>query len=100
MASDLGCDLMLVSSHHAYPRLGIGFLAFLAFGLSCLIAFFRLSSDAGLATALASPCQEWSSLKQFLQSHRLYLPEGAERFHLSEPSAALAKLLGDGQTVI
>ncbi len=58
------CQIQLaLDTVYAYPRLGIGFLAFLAFGLSCLIAFFRLSSDAGLATALASPCQEWSSLK-------------------------------------
>ncbi len=68
--------------------MGIGFLAFSRLGLSCLIAFFRLSSDAGLATALASPCQESSSLRRMARdSHGFWL------HHVANPPNTLAKAL-------
>ncbi len=51
MASDLGVAACWSQATYAYPRFSIGFFAFLAFDLSCLIAFLRLSSEAGLATA-------------------------------------------------
>ncbi len=76
MALDLGCDLMLVSSYLYYPRFSIGFLAFLVFGLSCLIAFLRLSSEAGLAAAWPPPVRTgiFFSKATSLETLR-YLPE-------------------------
>ena len=84
---------------YAYPRLGIGFLASTCLGLSCLIAFFRLSSDAGLALVSTSPRQESSSLKQFLQATGCICWKEQSVFHLSEPPPSACKLLGGGQTV-
>ena len=50
MASDLGSDLMLVSSHLCLSTIGHRI-----FGLSCLIASLRLSSEAGLSAAWPPP---------------------------------------------
>ena len=36
----------------------------------------------------------------FFRATDMYLPEGQSVFHLSEPSAALARLLGDKQAAI
>ena len=67
VASDLSWDLMLVSSHLCLSTIGRRIFGFSCLGLSCLIAFFRLSSDAGLALVSTSPCQE-SSQKQPLKT--------------------------------
>jgi hypothetical protein len=99
VASDLSWDLMLVSSHLCLSTIGHRIFGFSCLGLSCLIAFFRLSSDAGLALVSTSPRQESSSLKQFLQATGCICWKEQSVFHLSEPSPSACKLLGGGQAV-
>ena len=78
MASDLSCDLMLVLSHLCLSTIGhriFGFFSpwpFLPYSLFQAILRCRACHSFGL------PLSGKSSLKQFLQSHQLYLPEGAE----------------------
>ena len=84
---------------YAYPRLGIGFLASTCLGLSCLIAFFRLSSDAGLALVSTSPRQEKFFLKATSQNTWYICKKEQSVFHLSEPSAFTASFRENGQAV-
>ncbi len=56
-------------------------MAFLAFGLSCLIAVLRLSSEAGLAAAWPPPVRNGLLFSKAISLETpQYLPEGAERF--------------------
>jgi hypothetical protein len=87
----LGCNLMLVSSYLCLSTI---------FGLSCLITFLRLSSKAGLAAAWPPPVRNGLLFSKAISPETLACICQKEQsvFHLSEPSAALTKLLGDEQT--
>jgi len=99
VASDLSWDLMLVSSHLCLSTIGHRIFGFSCLGLSCLTAFFRLSSEAGLVWFRPPPVRKSSSLKQFHKATGCICWKEQSVFHLSEPSPSACKLLGGGQTV-
>ncbi len=96
MAADLSLACWLVSSY-----LCLSTIQHRTSGLSCLITFLRLSSEAGFATPWPPPVRNGLLLlQQNLRATSMYLPQGQSVVHLSEPSAALARLLGDVQAAI
>jgi hypothetical protein len=91
MASDLGLACWLVSSY-----LCLSTILHRISGLSCLIPSSGYLPKQGVPQLGLPPSgMVFFFYSKFLRATGMYLPEGQSVIHLSEPSAVLARLLGD-----